>query len=61
MNHLFRELAPVAEAASADIEDESTRTLKHFLTGRRLVDFVGPEGWGKDSISTEAAVHLSYE
>jgi uncharacterized linocin/CFP29 family protein len=52
MNHLFRELAPVSEAAWAEIEEESTRTLKHFLTGRRLVDFVGPEGWSKDSVAT---------
>ena len=52
MNHLFRDLAPVSEAAWAEIEEESTRTLKHFLTGRRLVDFVGPDGWAKDSVST---------
>src|SRR5690242_20608995 len=52
MNHLFRELAPVSESAWTEIEEESTRTLKHFLTGRRLVDFVGPEGWSKDSVAT---------
>lgn len=45
MNHLLRELAPVSEAAWAEIGDEATRTLKHFLTARRLVDFSGPHGW----------------
>jgi uncharacterized linocin/CFP29 family protein len=45
MNHLLRELAPVSDAAWSEISDEATRTLKHFLTARRLVDFSGPHGW----------------
>ena len=36
MNHLVRELAPVSDAAWREIQDEATRTLKHFLTARRL-------------------------
>jgi uncharacterized linocin/CFP29 family protein len=46
MNHLMRELAPVTEEAWAQIDEEATRSLKHFLAGRRLVDFSGPKGWG---------------
>ena len=51
MNHLMRELAPISEAAWGEIEEEANRTLKHFLTARRLVDFDGPEGWTKDAVA----------
>ena len=45
MNHLFRELAPVSDAAWAEIEDEATRSLRNFLAGRKIVDLTGPVGW----------------
>lgn len=45
MNHLLRELAPVSDKAWDEVAEEATRTLKHFLTARRLVDFSGPHGW----------------
>ena len=48
MNHLHRELAPISDAAWAEIDAEATRTLTHFLTGRRLVEFAGPVGWNID-------------
>jgi len=38
MNNLHRELAPISDAAWADIEEETTRTLKRHLAGRRVVD-----------------------
>jgi uncharacterized linocin/CFP29 family protein len=50
MNHLMRELAPVTEEAWAQIDEEATRSLKHFLAGRRLVDFSGPKGWGHAAV-----------
>jgi len=50
MNHLLRELAPVSDKAWQAIEDEATRTLKHFLTGRRVVDFNASGDWTDDSI-----------
>lgn len=43
MNNLHRELAPVSDAAWAQIEEETTRTLKRYLAGRRVVD-VPPAG-----------------
>lgn len=43
MNNLHRELAPISEAAWAQIEDEVRRTLKRHLAGRRVVD-VPPVG-----------------
>ena len=42
MNHLLRELAPVPSAAWEQIDEEATRTLRHFLTACRLVDIDGP-------------------
>ncbi len=45
MNHLHRELAPISDAAWAEIEEEASRTLRHFLAARALVDFEGPRGW----------------
>src|SRR2546423_7320077 len=50
MNHLRRELAPVSDAAWSQVDAEAARTLKHFLTARRLVDFVGPEGWAEGAV-----------
>lgn len=44
MNNLHRELAPISEAAWAQIEEETSRTLKRYLAGRRVVDFHGPAG-----------------
>jgi uncharacterized linocin/CFP29 family protein len=37
MNNLHRELAPISEAAWAQIEEEVTRTFKRHLAGRRQV------------------------
>ncbi len=51
MNHLLRELAPVSERAWDEIEQEASRTLRHFLTGRRLVDVTTGDGWQTDSAS----------
>lgn len=50
MNHLMRDLAPVTEAAWAQIDAEAERSLKHFLAARRLVDFVGPRGYGHSAV-----------
>jgi uncharacterized linocin/CFP29 family protein len=45
VNHLFRELAPISEAAWKQIDDEATSRLQVYLAARRLVDFEGPHGW----------------
>jgi uncharacterized linocin/CFP29 family protein len=44
MNNLHRELAPISDMAWAEIEEEASRTLKRYLTGRRVVDLEGPLG-----------------
>jgi uncharacterized linocin/CFP29 family protein len=45
VNHLLRELAPVSGEAWSAVEEEATRTLRHFLAARKVVDFSGPKGW----------------
>jgi uncharacterized linocin/CFP29 family protein len=52
MNNLHRELAPISDAAWAQIEDETRRTLKRILAGRRVVDVEGPGGAGLSAIGT---------
>lgn len=49
MNHLFRDLAPVSDAAWSEIETEAKRTLRNFLAGRKVVDLTGPLGWEKSA------------
>jgi uncharacterized linocin/CFP29 family protein len=50
MNHLLRELAPISTAGWQEIEKEASRTLKTTLAARRLVDFVGPQGWDASAV-----------
>src|SRR5438552_18366289 len=45
MDHLRRDLAPVSDDAWEAIDAEATRTLRHFIAGRALVEFTGPHGW----------------
>ena len=52
MNNLYRDLAPVTEAAWAEIESEATRTFKRHIAGRRVVDVSEPGGPTTASIST---------
>jgi uncharacterized linocin/CFP29 family protein len=52
MNNLHRELAPISDAAWAQIEEETSRTFKRHLAGRRVVDVHGPLGVGASAIGT---------
>jgi len=52
MNNLHRELAPISEAAWAQIEAETTRTLKRYLAGRRVVDVPSPGGAAMPGVAT---------
>ena len=53
MNHLFRELAPITDPAWAQIEEEATRSLRHFLAGRKLIDMSGPLGWDHSAVDLD--------
>ncbi len=46
MDHLYRDLAPISEAAWSQIEDEAKGRLVTHLAARKLVDLDGPNGWG---------------
>jgi len=52
MNNLHRELAPISDAAWAQIEEETSRTLKRYFAGRRVVDVKGPRGTALSSVGT---------
>ena len=52
MNNLHRDLAPISDLAWAQIEDETSRTLKRYLAGRRVVDVKGPAGTGLSAVGT---------
>jgi uncharacterized linocin/CFP29 family protein len=56
MNNLHRELAPISDAAWADIETEARRTFEQNVAARRVVDLAGPDGPGLASVNTG---HLS--
>ncbi|ACK52216.1 Linocin_M18 bacteriocin protein [Methylocella silvestris BL2] len=52
MNNLHRELAPISDAAWAQIEEETTRTLKRYLAGRRVVDMPQTGGVALSAVGT---------
>jgi uncharacterized linocin/CFP29 family protein len=59
MNNLFRELAPIPAPAWQEIEKEAKRTLKTMLAARRIVDFVGPQGFATSAVGTGRAAPIS--
>ena len=52
MNNLHRELAPISDAAWAQIEEEASRTLKRYFAARRVVDRPGFGGCPRGPKST---------
>jgi uncharacterized linocin/CFP29 family protein len=52
MNNLHRELAPISDAAWAQIEEEASRTLKRYFAARRVVDVNAPAGAGLSAVGT---------
>src|SRR5271156_3428505 len=52
MNNLHRELAPISDAAWAQLEEETARTFKRYLAGRRVVDVQGPAGAFLSAVGT---------
>ncbi|HET6548028.1 MAG TPA: family 1 encapsulin nanocompartment shell protein [Solirubrobacter sp.] len=45
MNHLLRDVAPVTEAAWAELDQEARERLEPALAARKVVDFSGGHGW----------------
>lgn len=56
MNNLHRELAPISDAAWADLETEARRTFTRHVAARRVVDLIGPAGQELAAVGTG---HLS--
>src|SRR5689334_6069537 len=52
MNNLYRELAPISDAAWSDIETEARRTFEQHVAGRRVVDVKGADGPSLASVNT---------
>ena len=52
MNNLHRELAPISDAAWADIEHEARRTFEQHIAARRVADVKGPDGPLLASVNT---------
>ncbi len=42
MNNLYRDLAPITEAAWEQIEQDASRTFTRHIAGRRVVDVSAP-------------------
>ncbi|GFG74380.1 family 1 encapsulin nanocompartment shell protein [Mycobacterium botniense] len=59
MNNLYRELAPITEAAWAEIELEASRTFKRHIAGRRVVDVSGPSGPTTAAVSTGRLIDVA--
>ena len=51
MDHLYRDLAPIAASAWDQIEDEARTRLTTYLAARKLVDFDGPHGWAHSAVN----------
>ncbi len=58
MNNLHRELAPISDAAWADIEEEARRTFKRHVAGRRVVDVHSPGGLTLSAVGTGHLVEM---
>jgi uncharacterized linocin/CFP29 family protein len=59
MNNLYRDLAPITEAAWAEIELEATRTFKRHIAGRRVVDVSEPGGPTRAEVTTGRLVDVA--
>lgn len=59
MNNLYRELAPITDAAWADIEAEAARTFKRHLAGRRVVDVSAAGGPTVAGVGTGRLLEVS--
>ena len=59
MNNLYRDLAPVTEAAWEEIELEATRTFKRHVAGRRVVDVSEPGGPVTAAVSTGRLIDVA--
>jgi uncharacterized linocin/CFP29 family protein len=59
MNNLHRKLAPISDTAWEQIEEETARTIKGYLAGRRVVDVPPAAGVAFPGVATGHLVSTS--
>jgi uncharacterized linocin/CFP29 family protein len=59
VNHLFRDQAPVTDAAWAEVDAEADRSLRLVLGARRLLDVVDGDGWTQSAVTTGRVTALA--
>jgi uncharacterized linocin/CFP29 family protein len=59
-DHLRRDKAPITDAAWREIDAEASRTLRHILAARALVDVDGPRGWDCSAVSPGRVSDLGF-
>ncbi len=50
MDHLLRQKAPISDAGWAEIEGEATRSLRHYLAARKLIDYSATGDWSTSAL-----------
>ena len=53
MDHLLREKAPISDAGWVEIEQEATRTLRHYLAARKMLDYSCDDDWTRSATPLE--------
>lgn len=51
MDHLLRQKAPISDLAWAQIDEEATRSLRHYLAARKVIEYSSEGGWERSSVS----------
>lgn len=59
MDNLYRNLAPITDAAWEQIDTEASRTFKRHIAGRRVVDVSAPAGPTKAAVNTGHLLDLT--
>lgn len=49
VDHLLREKAPISDAGWVEIEQEATRTLRHYLAARKMLDYSCDDDWTRSA------------
>lgn len=50
MDHLLRDKAPISQTGWSEIEEEATRSLRHFLAARKVVEYSASGDWTRSAV-----------
>ncbi len=59
MDHLLRENAPISSSGWQVIDEEAKSRLTTYLAARKLVDFIGPNGWSHSATNLGRVAKIS--